>query len=245
MGPSRTFLSKPVIAAVAGYAVAGGLELAFWCDLRVAEEGAIFGVFCRRWGVPLIDGGTVRLPRIIGQGRALDMILTGRWVGAAEALSFGLANRVVPKGQARQAAEALAAEIAAFPERCMKSDRLSAYEQWDLPWNEALLNELRHGYSTIKSGETGPVHRTFACAVLGRGMALFKERILMRQLRPVTLLARTRCPTVMPLPSSQQQHCSDQSPEGAQAVAAHPNLNNLLRRGDIACKPVIVDIASR
>ncbi len=154
MGPSRTFLSKPVIAAVSGYAVAGGLELALWCDLRVAEEDAIFGVFCRRWGVPLIDGGTVRLPRIIGQGRALDMILTGRPVGAAEALSFGLANRVVPKGQARQAAEALAAEIAAFPELCVRSDRLSAYEQWDLPWDEALMNELRHGYGTVESGET-------------------------------------------------------------------------------------------
>lgn len=154
MGPSRTFLSKPVIAAVSGYAVAGGLELALWCDLRVAEEDAIFGVFCRRWGVPLIDGGTVRLPRIIGQGRALDMILTGRPVGAAEALSFGLANRVVPKGQARQVAEALAAEIAAFPELCVRNDRLSAYEQWDLPWGAALMNELRHGYGTLESGET-------------------------------------------------------------------------------------------
>lgn len=162
MGPSRTFLSKPVIAAVAGYAVAGGLELALWCDLRIMEEDAIFGVFCRRWGVPLIDGGTVRLPRIVGQGRALDMILTGRPVGAAEALSFGLANRVVPKGQARQAAEALAAEIAAFPELCVKSDRLSVYEQWDLPWKDALLNELRHGYGTIESGETARGAAKFA-----------------------------------------------------------------------------------
>jgi len=154
MGPSRLALSKPVIAAVAGYAVAGGLELALWCDLRVMEEDAVFGVFCRRWGVPLIDGGTVRLPRIVGQGRALDMILTGRPVGAAEALSWGLANRVVPKGAAREAAEALAAEIARFPPRCVKSDRLSAYEQWNLSLNKALANELRHGYATLESGET-------------------------------------------------------------------------------------------
>jgi enoyl-CoA hydratase len=146
-------LSKPVIAAIAGHAVAGGLELALWCDLRIMEEDAILGVFCRRWGVPLIDGGTVRLPRIIGHGRALDMILTGRAVGAAEALAWGLANRVVPKGQARAAAEALAAEIAAFPQRCLRSDRLSAYEQWDLPLREALLNELRRGLDTIESGE--------------------------------------------------------------------------------------------
>jgi enoyl-CoA hydratase len=154
MGPSRTFLSKPVIAAVSGYAVAGGLELALWCDLRVAEEDAIFGVFCRRWGVPLIDGGTVRLPRLIGHGRALDMVLTGRPVNAEEALAWGLVNRVVSKGQARTAAEALAAEIAAFPQACMKSDRLSTYEQWDLELAEALMNELRHGYATIESGET-------------------------------------------------------------------------------------------
>jgi enoyl-CoA hydratase len=154
MGPSRMLLTKPVIAAVAGHAVAGGLELALWCDLRVLEEDAILGVFCRRWGVPLIDGGTVRLPRLIGHGRALDMILTGRPVPAGEALAWGLANRVVPKGQARGAAEALAAEIAAFPPACMKSDRLSAYEQWDLPQVEALMNELRHGLETIEAGET-------------------------------------------------------------------------------------------
>ncbi len=154
MGPSRMFLTKPVIAAVAGYAVAGGLELALWCDLRIAEEDSVFGVFCRRWGVPLIDGGTVRLPRIIGHGRALDMILTGRPVSAQEALSFGLANRVVPKGEARAAAERLAAEIAAFPPECVKSDRASAYEQWDLSREEALANELRLGYATIASGET-------------------------------------------------------------------------------------------
>ena len=154
MGPSRMVLSKPVIAAVAGYAVAGGLELALWCDLRVVEEDAVFGVFCRRWGVPLIDGGTVRLPRIVGHGRALDMILTGRPIKADEALTFGLANRVVPKGCARKAAEELAAQIAAFPALCMKSDRRSAYEQWDLPLCEALVNELGLGYATIESGET-------------------------------------------------------------------------------------------
>jgi len=154
MGPSRMLLSKPVIAAVAGYAVAGGLELALWCDLRVMEQDAVFGVFCRRWGVPLIDGGTVRLPRLIGHGRALDMILTGRPVKADEALAWGLANRVVPKGEARAAVEAIAAEIAAFPPACVKSDRLSAYEQWDMPREEALMNELRHGLATIESGET-------------------------------------------------------------------------------------------
>jgi len=154
MGPSRTLLTKPVIAAVAGYAVAGGLELALWCDLRVMEEDAVFGVFCRRWGVPLIDGGTVRLPRLIGHSRALDMILTGRPIRADEALAWGLANRIVPKGQARAAAEALAAEIAAFPTACLKSDRLSACEQWDLPLHDALMNELRRGLATIESGET-------------------------------------------------------------------------------------------
>jgi enoyl-CoA hydratase len=130
MGPSRMELSKPVIAAVSGYAVAGGLELALWCDLRVAEEDAVFGVFCRRWGVPLIDGGTVRLPRLIGHSRAMDMILTGRAVAADEALAIGLANRVVPKGEARQAAEELAADLARLPQGCMRADRLSALHQW-------------------------------------------------------------------------------------------------------------------
>jgi len=154
MGPTRMQLSKPVIAAVSGYAVAGGLELALWCDLRVAEEGASFGVFCRRWGVPLIDGGTVRLPRIVGQGRALDMILTGRPVGAEEALRIGLADRVVANGGARAAAERLAAEIAAFPNRCMRADRRSALEQWSLPEAAALANEYRHGITVIESGET-------------------------------------------------------------------------------------------
>jgi enoyl-CoA hydratase len=142
MGPSRMVLSKPVIAAVSGYAVAGGLELALWCDMRVAEEGAVFGVFCRRWGVPLIDGGTVRLPRLIGHSRAMDMILTGRAVDAAEALSIGLANRVVPKGQARQSAEELAAQLAALPQGCMRSDRLSALAQWGMSEQAAMDNEF-------------------------------------------------------------------------------------------------------
>jgi enoyl-CoA hydratase len=166
MGPSRMLLSKPVIAAVAGHAVAGGLELALWCDLRVAEENAVFGVFCRRWGVPLLDGGTIRLPRLIGMGRALDLILTGRPVRADEALQMGLANRVVPVGKAREAAEALAAEIARFPQLCMRSDRLSAYEQWDLPLDRALLREYEHGIKTIQSGETREGARRFAS---GRG----------------------------------------------------------------------------
>jgi enoyl-CoA hydratase len=130
MGPTRMVLSKPVIAAVSGHAVAGGLELALWCDLRVVEADAVFGVFCRRWGVPLIDGGTVRLPRLIGHSRAMDMILTGRAVSADEALAIGLANRVVPKGQSRQAAEELAAELARSPQGCMRADRLSALYQW-------------------------------------------------------------------------------------------------------------------
>ena len=130
MGPTRMVLSKPVIAAVSGYAVAGGLELALWCDLRVVEEDAVFGVFCRRWGVPLIDGGTVRLPRLIGHSRAMDMILTGRSVDAAEALAIGLANRVVSAGQSRQAAEELAAELARSPQGCLRADRLSALRQW-------------------------------------------------------------------------------------------------------------------
>jgi enoyl-CoA hydratase len=145
MGPSRLLLSKPVIAAIAGHAVAGGLELALWCDLRIVEQDAVLGVFCRRWGVPLIDGGTVRLPRIVGLGRALDLILTGRPVGAEEALAIGLANRVVPTGTAREAAETLAAELARFPQLCMRHDRLSAYEQHDLALDDALANELRHG----------------------------------------------------------------------------------------------------
>lgn len=156
MGPSRMAFSKPVIAAVSGYAVAGGLELALLCDLRVAEEDATFGVFCRRWGVPLIDGGTVRLPRLIGQSRALDMILTGRPVGADEALSFGLANRIVKKGEARAAAEALANDIARFPEMCMRLDRASVYRQWDLPFEHAMRAEFAAGVEAVKAeGQSG------------------------------------------------------------------------------------------
>ncbi|BBZ06446.1 enoyl-CoA hydratase [Mycolicibacterium doricum] len=142
MGPTRMVLSKPVIAAISGYAVAGGLELALWCDLRVVEQDAVLGVFCRRWGVPLIDGGTVRLPRLIGQSRAMDLILTGRAVDAAEAHAIGLANRVVPKGRARQQAEELAAEIARFPQQCLRSDRLAALGQWGLPEAEAIDQEF-------------------------------------------------------------------------------------------------------
>jgi enoyl-CoA hydratase len=151
MGPTRMLLQKPVIAAIAGYAVAGGLELALWCDLRVVEEDAVMGVFCRRWGVPLIDGGTIRLPRLIGLSRALDLILTGRAVDAQEALKIGLANRVVPKGRARQEAEKLAHEIARFPQLCLRHDRLSAYEQFDLPFDQALANEFNHGLKAIQA----------------------------------------------------------------------------------------------
>ncbi|WP_404365185.1 crotonase/enoyl-CoA hydratase family protein [Marinobacter sp.] len=149
MGPTRMELTKPVIAAVSGYAVAGGLELALMCDLRVVEESTTFGVFCRRWGVPLIDGGTVRLPRIVGHGHAMDMILTGRPVAADEALRMGLASRVVPDGEARAAAEQLAADIAAFPQRCMKVDRMSAIRQWSLDTEAALRQEGRDGFPVI------------------------------------------------------------------------------------------------
>ena len=156
MGPSRLQLTKPTIAAVAGHAVAGGLELAIWCDLRIVEADAVFGVYCRRWGVPLIDGGTVRLPRLIGQSRALDMILTGRAIGAEEALSFGLANRVVPKGQARKAAEALALEISRFPEQCMRLDRASVYRQWDHAFEAAIKAEFAAGVAAVKAeGQSG------------------------------------------------------------------------------------------
>jgi enoyl-CoA hydratase len=154
MGPTRLRLDKPVIAAIAGHAVAGGLELALWCDLRVMEDDAVLGVFCRRWGVPLIDGGTLRLPRLIGQGRALDLILTGRPVGAAEAQSIGLVNRVVPKGAARVVAEALAEEIAAFPQACLRADRRSAYEQWSHEETAALRNEFARGRAVLESGES-------------------------------------------------------------------------------------------
>jgi enoyl-CoA hydratase len=151
MGPSRLVLSKPVIAAISGHAVAGGLELAAWCDLRVAEEDAVLGVFCRRWGVPLIDGGTVRLPRLIGLSRALDLILTGRAIGAQEALQFGLVNRVVPRGHALIAAEALALQLLEFPQACLNADRLSAYSQFDLPLPEALRHEFEGGLVALST----------------------------------------------------------------------------------------------
>lgn len=151
MGPTRMLLGKPVIAAISGYAVAGGLELALWCDLRVMEEDAVVGVFCRRWGVPLVDGGTVRLPRLVGLSRALDLILTGRPVHAEEALAIGLANRVVPHGQSRQAAESLAHDLARFPQTCLRGDRLSAYEQVDLSFDAALANELHHGITALRA----------------------------------------------------------------------------------------------
>ena len=154
MGPTRMILGKPVIAAVEGYAVAGGLELALWCDMRVAAEDAVFGVFCRRWGVPLIDLGTVRLPRLIGQSHAMDLILTGRGVSGEEAQRMGLANRLTPKGQALAGAITLAKDLAALPQRCLRSDRLSALEQWSLGWREAMLNEFHRGMTVIGSGES-------------------------------------------------------------------------------------------
>ena len=154
MGPSRMRLGKPVVAAVEGFAVAGGLELALWCDMRVAAEDAVFGVYCRRWGVPLVDGGTVRLPRLIGESYAMDLILTGRGVSGEEARTMGLANRIVPSGGALAAAKELGLQLAAFPQRCLRSDRLSALEQWDLEFDAALANETRRGLEVINSGET-------------------------------------------------------------------------------------------
>jgi enoyl-CoA hydratase len=155
MGPTRMRLTKPVIAAIAGHAVAGGLELALWCDLRVAEENAVLGVFCRRWGVPLIDGGTVRLPRLIGASQAMDMILTGRAVSADEGLRMGLVNRVVPDGQSRPAAEALAHELARFPQTCMREDRLSVLEQDGMDESAAIANELQHGIRSLADVQQG------------------------------------------------------------------------------------------
>ena len=162
MGPSRMLLSKPVIAAVEGFAVAGGLELAVWCDLRVAARDAIFGVYCRRWGVPLVDGGTIRLPRLIGQSHAMDLILTGRGVSGEEALSMGLANRLVEPGETLAAAIELANQLANFPQRCMRADRSSAYEQWGLDLAQALRNETRIGLEVIRSGETAEGAQRFA-----------------------------------------------------------------------------------
>jgi enoyl-CoA hydratase len=155
MGPTRLRLGKPVIAAIAGYAVAGGLELALWCDLRVAEQDAVLGVFCRRWGVPLVDGGTVRLPRLIGASRAMDLILTGRPVTATEAERIGLVNRVVPRGESLAAATALATELAAFPQRCLREDRLSALEQEGRPEQEAMAGELAHGVRSLTEAQAG------------------------------------------------------------------------------------------
>lgn len=162
MGPTFMLLSKPVIAAVEGYAVAGGLELSLWCDLRVAARDAVFGVYCRRWGVPLIDGGTVRLPRLIGHSRALDMILTGRGVSGEEALQFGLANRLTEHGEALEGARRLAHELSAFPQRCLRSDRRSSYEQWGVSQEDAIANETRLGLEVIRSGETREGAERFA-----------------------------------------------------------------------------------
>lgn len=167
MGPTRMLCEKPVIAAVEGHAVAGGLELALWCDMRIASQSAVFGVYCRRWGVPLIDGGTVRLPRIIGQGRAMDMILTGRPVGADDAQRIGLADRVVPAGEALSSAIALAQQIAAFPQLCMNSDRLSAYRQWDDDLEGALRHEAHAGVAPLRDGAVTGAQRFTAGA--GRG----------------------------------------------------------------------------
>jgi enoyl-CoA hydratase len=154
MGPTWMLLGKPVLAAVEGHAVAGGLELALWCDMRIAARDAVFGVFCRRWGVPLIDLGTVRLPRLIGQSHALDLILTGRGVSGEEALRMGLANRLVEPGKTLEAALELAHSLAAFPQGCLRADRLSAYEQWSLPWDQARRNELHRGLAVLASGES-------------------------------------------------------------------------------------------
>jgi enoyl-CoA hydratase len=159
MGPTRLQLGKPVIAAIVGYAVAGGLELALWCDLRVAEEDAVLGAFNRRWGVPQIDGATVRLPRLVGLGRTLDLILTGRPVGAEEALAMGLVNRVVPVGQDLQAAEELACELARFPQACLRHDRLATFEGLVLPFAEAMANEARHGLESLAAGSAEGARR--------------------------------------------------------------------------------------
>jgi enoyl-CoA hydratase/carnithine racemase len=162
LGVTHMLLTKPVIAAVEGYAVAGGLEIALWCDLRVAAENAVFGVYNRRWGVPLVDGGTIRLPRLIGQSHALDLILTGRGVSGQEALTMGLANRLTPAGQALDAALALANDLARVPQNCLRSDRLSTYEQWSLSWDDAFHNETRRGQDVLGSGESVEGARRFA-----------------------------------------------------------------------------------
>jgi enoyl-CoA hydratase len=176
MGPTRMRLSKPVIAAVAGHAVAGGLELALWCDLRVADETAVFGVFCRRWGVPLVDGGTVRRARLIGHSHALDLILTGRGVSGDEALRMGLANRLVEKGDARRAAIELATELAALPQVCLRHDRLSSYEQWSLDLDAAMQNEYLHALETLASGEASAGAARFSAGAGRHGARAIEEQ---------------------------------------------------------------------
>jgi enoyl-CoA hydratase len=171
MGPSRMLLSKPVIAAVEGYAVAGGLELALWCDMRVAADDAVFGVFCRRWGVPLIDGGTVRLPRLIGHSHALDLILTGRGVSGDEAKQMGLANRLTARGDALRTAIELAAELAALPQHCMREDRLSSYEQWGLDLRDAMRTEYEHGMEVLRTGDVVAGAARFASGAGRHGAA--------------------------------------------------------------------------
>lgn len=165
MGPTRLRLSKPVIAAIEGHAVAGGAELALWCDMRVMAENATFGIYCRRFGVPLVDLGTIRLPRLIGHSRAMDLMLTGRPVGAREAFDIGLANRLTASGNALDEAIKLAKELAAFPQACLRNDRLSALEQWDLAENEAIDNEVARGLDTLRSGETRLGAQRFASGV--------------------------------------------------------------------------------
>jgi enoyl-CoA hydratase len=168
MGPSRMMLSKPVIGVISGYAVAGGMELALWCDMRIVEEGAVMGIFCRRWGVPLVDGGTVRLPRLIGHSRALDLIMTGRPIEAEEALMMGLANRVAAKGEGLAAALEVAEQIAAFPQTCMRNDRQSAYDQWDLSFEEAMVREFELGQDSLAAPELKGGLKDFASGK-GRG----------------------------------------------------------------------------
>jgi enoyl-CoA hydratase/carnithine racemase len=171
MGPTRMLLTKPVIAAVEGFAVAGGLELALWCDLRVAARDAVFGVFCRRWGVPLIDGGTIRLPRLIGHSHALDLILTGRGVSGDEALSMGLTNRLTEPGDARRLAIELAAELSALPQICLREDRASSYAQWGLGIDDAIQVELEHGVRVLRSGEAKAGASRFAAGAGRHGTA--------------------------------------------------------------------------
>jgi len=175
MGPTRLDLSKPVIAAIEGHAVAGGLELALWCDLRVAATNAVLGVYCRRFGVPLVDGGTVRLPRLIGQSHALDLVLTGRGVGGPEALRMGLVNRLAPPGRALEQARALASELAAFPQTCLRNDRRSVLWQWGLPEPDALVLEARFGLDTIDSGETRLGAQRFAAGAGRHGDSIAGE----------------------------------------------------------------------